>query len=195
MFTFSHNHCGPRLGDDLIDYYPVEAEQETLVDEYTSQMVDATVKLVASALAGLGASRPQARSRSLHFCGESPQQPRSGRSHAAGKGGTARRTGRSFRADFDRDPSRRKVAAVLFGYACHPTTLSFLTWCGDYPGFAQVEIERQHPGAMAMFVNTCGGDQNPVPRRKVELCEKYGLMLARGVEEALAGTMSPVSVG
>ena len=23
MFTFSHNHCGPRLGDDLVDYYPV----------------------------------------------------------------------------------------------------------------------------------------------------------------------------
>jgi hypothetical protein len=88
-----------------------------------------------------------------------------------------------------------KLAAVLFGYACHPTTLSFMTWCGDYPGFAQVEIERQHPGAMAMFVNTCGGDQNPVPRRRLDLCEKYGLMLARGVDEALAGTLSPVSVG
>src|SRR5688572_2278145 len=25
MFTFSHNHCGPRLGEDLVDYYPVEA--------------------------------------------------------------------------------------------------------------------------------------------------------------------------
>ncbi len=33
--------------------------------------------------------------------------------------------------------------AVLFGYACHPTTLSFTTWCGDYPGFAQLELERQ----------------------------------------------------
>ena len=31
-----------------------------------------------------------------------------------------------------------------------------------------------------MFVNTCGGDQNPLPRRKVELCEKYGHMLADG---------------
>ncbi|MEW4451207.1 hypothetical protein AB1L30_00805, partial [Bremerella sp. JC817] len=51
-------------------------------------------------------------------------------------------------------------AAVLFGYACHPTTLSFTTWCGDYPGFAQVELERAFPGTTAMFVNTCGGDQN-----------------------------------
>src|SRR5438552_2321944 len=25
MFTFSHNHCGPRLGLDLVDYYPIEA--------------------------------------------------------------------------------------------------------------------------------------------------------------------------
>ena len=35
MLTFSHNHCGPRLGDDLIDYYPVEEAQEVLVAEYT----------------------------------------------------------------------------------------------------------------------------------------------------------------
>lgn len=59
-----------------------------------------------------------------------------------------------------------KLEAVLFGYACHPTTLSFLTWCGDYPGFAQVEIEKAHPGTTAMFVNTCGGDQNPLPRAR-----------------------------
>ena len=32
-----------------------------------------------------------------------------------------------------------------------------------------------------MFVNTRGGDQNPLPRRKVELCEKYGQMLADAV--------------
>jgi len=25
MFTFSHNHCGPRLAGDLTDYYPEEA--------------------------------------------------------------------------------------------------------------------------------------------------------------------------
>jgi hypothetical protein len=81
---------------------------------------------------------------------------------------------------------------VLFGYACHPTTLSFMTWCGDYPGFAQVEIEKAHPGTTAMFVNTCGGDQNPLPRRKVELCEKYGHMLAVGVEEAIKQPLKPV---
>jgi hypothetical protein len=27
MLTFSHNHSGPRLTDDLEDYYPEDAEQ------------------------------------------------------------------------------------------------------------------------------------------------------------------------
>ena len=77
------------------------------------------------------------------------------------------------------------LKAVLFGYACHPTTLSFNQWCGDYPGFAQLELEQNHPGVTAMFVKTCGGDQNPLPRRTVELCQDYGHQLAQAVEAAL----------
>jgi hypothetical protein len=57
MFTFSHNHCGPRLGDDLIDYYPVDADQEKLVSDYTDAMVIRTVELVAAALADLSPAR------------------------------------------------------------------------------------------------------------------------------------------
>ncbi len=30
IFTFSHNHCGPRLGDDLIDYYPWKLSRRSL---------------------------------------------------------------------------------------------------------------------------------------------------------------------
>jgi hypothetical protein len=86
----------------------------------------------------------------------------------------------------------KKPIAIVFGYACHPTTLSFTKWCGDYPGFAQIALEKSHPGALAMFINTCGGDQNPLPRRKVELCEKYGHMLSDAVEEALKKPMKPV---
>ena len=41
-----------------------------------------------------------------------------------------------------------KLEAMLFGYACHPTTLNFTKWCGDYPGFAQTrageEPSRRH---------------------------------------------------
>jgi neutral ceramidase len=59
------------------------------------------------------------------------------------------------------------LRAVVFGYACHNTTLSFSQWCGDYAGFAQMSLERSHPEAVAMFFSGCGGDQNPLPRRHV----------------------------
>ena len=46
-----------------------------------------------------------------------------------------------------------------------------------------------------MFVKTCGADQNPLPRRRVELCERYGVMLAEGVENALKQPLKPVTPG
>src|SRR5207302_10866646 len=40
-----------------------------------------------------------------------------------------------------------ELLAVMFGYACHPTTLSDNLWCGDYPGYAQIALEKNHPQA------------------------------------------------
>jgi hypothetical protein len=85
-----------------------------------------------------------------------------------------------------------QLRAVVFAYACHNTTLSFMKWCGDYAGFSQLELEGQHPGAVALFCMGCGADQNPLPRRTVELAEAYGHRLASAVNEVLAARMEPV---
>lgn len=194
MFTFSHNHCGPRLGDDLVDYYPVEEEQVALVEEYTAQIVERTVALVGEALANLAPASLAMGDGKTTFAVNRRNNPEAEVPKLIAE--------RQLKGPVDHTVPvltvtrpDGKLAAVLFGYACHPTTLSFLTWCGDYPGFAQVEIEKNHPGAAAMFVNTCGGDQNPLPRRSVELCQKYGHMLAVAVEEVLKQPLKPVSVG
>ena len=45
-----------------------------------------------------------------------------------------------------------------------------------------------------MFFIGCGADQNALPRRQIELAERYGDMLAAAVEEALLApprTLSP----
>ena len=195
MFTFSHNHCGPRLGDDLIDYYPVEAEQESLVDEYTAQMVTKTVAMVGESLSKLAPASLRIGEGKANFAVNRRNNREADVPDLIAKGTPL--VGPVDHAVPVMTVTRPdgKLEAVLFGYACHPTTLSFLTWCGDYPGFAQLEIEKAHPGTTAMFVNTCGGDQNPLPRRKVELCEKYGHLLAVGVEEALQQPLKPVSSG
>jgi hypothetical protein len=86
-----------------------------------------------------------------------------------------------------------KLRAVVFGYACHATVLSFNQWSGDYPGFAQIHLEKVHPGAVALFWAGCAGDQNPLPRRKVELADSYGKQLAEAVNDVLKGNMTPVS--
>lgn len=85
-----------------------------------------------------------------------------------------------------------KLRAVLFGYACHNTSLAFYQWNADYAGYAQEFIQAEHPGAVAMFVMGCGGDQNPYPRRTLDWCQQHGRALANGVETAL--TVAPRDV-
>lgn len=81
-----------------------------------------------------------------------------------------------------------KLRAVLFGYACHNTTLSFYQFCGDYAGFAQQYLEEKHPGVTAHFVMGCGGDQNPYPRGEIELCRHHGKTLGIAVDAALGSS-------
>jgi len=78
-----------------------------------------------------------------------------------------------------------KLRALLFGYACHNTTLDFYQFCGDYAGFAQEYVEATHPGTTALFMIGCGADQNPTPRRTLEWAKQHGRALANGVEAAL----------
>jgi hypothetical protein len=85
-----------------------------------------------------------------------------------------------------------KLKAVMFGYACHNTTLSFYEFCGDYAGFAQLYLEQAHPEVTALFIAGCGGDQNPYPRRTLDLAQQHGRALANGVETALQSPASPV---
>jgi hypothetical protein len=193
MITFSHNHCGPRLGDDLVDYYPVEAEQVRLVEEYTQRMQVKMVEMIGAALTNLSPAQLKIGAGKAMFA----VNRRNNREAEVPK---LLAEGTPLKGPVDHTVPLMTVTrldgrleAILFGYACHPTTLSFTKWCGDYPGFAQLEIEQLHPGTTAMFVNTCGGDQNPLPRRSVELCEKYGHMLAVGVEEGLPSVTKPVS--
>jgi len=87
------------------------------------------------------------------------------------------------------------LQAVVFGYACHATTMDFLQWSGDWPGFAQSEIEAAHLGAIALFWAGCGADQNPLPRRTLALAQAYGKELAQAVEAVVKAPMTPVHPG
>ena len=85
-----------------------------------------------------------------------------------------------------------KLSAIVFGYACHNTSMSIKQWHGDYAGHAQQLIEEAHPGTVALFMMGCGGDQNAYPRFSPIFSFRHGQSLATAVEAALDAKPKPV---
>jgi hypothetical protein len=71
--------------------------------------------------------------------------------------------------------------------------LSFTKWSGDWPGFAQLRLEKDYPDVTAIFWAGCGADQNPLPRRTVAYAEGYGDRLAAAVRDVLTAPMKPLT--
>lgn len=185
MLTFSHTHTGPRLEDDLVDYYPVDSVQTERVLEYTHWMEDRILEAIDEAW---HRRQPAYLSKGEGLCTFAVNR----RENKEIEVPQMLAQGVPLKGPVDHSVpvlavknEHGELVAVLFGYACHPTTLSINYWSGDYPGFAQLNLEQRYPGIQAMFFNTCGGDQNPLPRRTIELCQKYGQMLSDAVVEAL----------
>lgn len=80
-----------------------------------------------------------------------------------------------------------KTLAVVFGYACHNTTLrpDMKRIDPDYAGYAQDRVEADTPGATAMFVTGCAGDADPHPFGTLELARAHGEELGEAVKFVL----------
>ncbi len=181
MFCCSHTHCGPALDQTLTHMLDMKEEdwQQVMANQ---KWLDARVtEAIDTAMADL---KPARLATGVGNCGFA-----SNRRPPIGTGPIDHEVPvlRVLSAD------GTQLRGMIFGYACHNTVLGFYQWCGDYAGFAQLYLEERHPGATALFFSGCGADQNPLPRRKVELAEQYGRMLALSVGKVVATEMSPVS--
>jgi neutral ceramidase len=190
----SHTHCGPIVGSTLVTMFSLPQEDLDLRTAYTRMVEDQVVECVGRALA---ARTPARVSWGRGTCSVAVNRRENKETDVP----AIRAAGRPLRGPFDHDvpllaihDEAGQIRAAVFGYACHATVLSFYRWCGDYPGFACLEWERRHPGATAVFWAGCGGDQNPVPRRTVELAEAYGARLADSVDAVLdEGALRPIA--
>jgi neutral ceramidase len=168
LINASHTHCGPAYGNE-------EAR------EYFDSLVDKLVDLVGTSL---GRLEPATITYSHARCGFAMNR----RTPTA----TGYRNHPNPFGPVDHTVPVLRVATpagqlrcVLFGYACHNTTMGFRKWLGDYAGYAQAHFEREHPGVSAHFLMGCGGDQNPYPRSKLEYADQHGRALATSIEAAL----------
>jgi neutral ceramidase len=187
----SHTHSGPVFGNTLKAMYEMEASEWDKLEAYTRRASDEMVRIVGEAFTSLQEAEVSFGVGRCEFAvnrreNREPDVP------------TLREQG-GLKGPVDHEvpvlhvSSDGKPIAVLFGYACHATTLSGYEWDGDWPGYAQIEIEQAQPGVTALFFAGCGADQNPIPRRSVELARKYGTQIAASVSDVLASDMKPLT--
>jgi hypothetical protein len=192
ILSVSHTHTGPVIRHNLDDMFDLDETQRKLIRDYTQALQGKLVAVVDEAFRqlvpvrlawGIGQATFAVNRRNNKEA-DVPQL------RAAGQ----------LKGPVDHDlpvlsvrDAQGNVRAIVCGYACHATVLSFYLWSGDYPGFAQRELEKAHPGAVALFWAGCGGDQNPLPRRSVTLAEEYGRQLAEGVEAVLKKPLNPIT--
>jgi hypothetical protein len=184
MLSASHTHCGPVLRGALYDIYPLDDKQRALIEAYSNQLESKIVETVEKALNDLAPARLAGGQGKTRFAVNRRNNPEGSVPKLIQENGLQGPSDHSVPVLAVLLPDG-KLKAVLFGYACHNTTMSFNKWCGDYAGFAQMALEKSHTNATAMFFMGCGADQNPLPRRQLEVAERYGYMLAAAVEEVL----------
>jgi hypothetical protein len=192
VLACSHTHSGPVVGTNLLTMYKIDDRERGKIAAYARFVETAIVTVAGKALdrledaqLGWGVSRCDfAVNRRANKEAEVPELRR----QLALKGPVDHDVPvlRAARAD-------GTVLAIVFGYACHCTVLDGSKFCGDYAGFAQNELEMRHPSALVMFVAGCGGDQNPLPRRTLQLARSYGKELAESVDRALCGALQGVT--
>jgi neutral ceramidase len=192
MLNASHTHSGPVLRGALYDIYPLDESELKKIESYSASLEATIVRTVGDALAHLQPARLERGEGTTDFAvnrrnNREPDVPSLRAQHA-------------LRGPSDHSVpvlavrgTDGKLLSVLFAYACHNTTLDLQQWSGDYAGFAETTLEESHPGAVALFCMGCGADQNPIPRRKVELCRRYGRMMSDSVEAVLAKPLEPLA--
>jgi hypothetical protein len=92
------------------------------------------------------------------------------------------------------DSPEGELRAVVFGYACHGTTLpsDSLAVSGDFPGYAREAIRQKHPRAEALFIAGLGGSANPYPRTGLQFAKQHGAELGAEVCRVLEAKLKPL---
>jgi hypothetical protein len=199
LLNASHTHAGPAVMVSKHSHYTIaEAHADHLI-AYTQRLQDQCVELATQALRRLQPAR-------LSWGGGAVDFPMNRREF------TARGVilGVNPRGPVDRsvpvlriDSPEGKLVGVVFGAACHNTTFGARDnqVSSDFAGVAQSFVEREFPGAQAMFMQGLAGDANPYPnslndpakRPAGEIARAHGAVLGREVARVLHTTLKPVN--
>jgi hypothetical protein len=178
----SHTHSGPCTSRWAPNIFAqdIPPDQQAGLDRYTRVLVDQAEQVALAALRDRRPARLSWAQGKVGFASNRRVPQAAGVGFGDNTNGPADRALPVLRATGEDG----RVRALVANYACHCTTLGgeFNKVCGDWAGYAQEALERDHPGAIALITIGCGGDSNPSPRGGPD----FGLALAKRHGEALA---------
>lgn len=201
----THTHSGPVVGTNLLSMYDLDYSSLRQIDRYTQKLKKTIVRLIQQAGENLSGAEIHWTVGRCKFAvnrrnNREQQVPELTRQDAlAGPVDhdvpilvvtepVPTLSGSKQAEGLDAE----NIRAIVCGYACHATVLSGYQWCADWPGYAQSDLESRFPNADAMVWVGCGADQNPIPRRSIELAQAYGRQLGDSVAAAILKPMNPI---
>ncbi|HOC57500.1 MAG TPA: neutral/alkaline non-lysosomal ceramidase N-terminal domain-containing protein [Verrucomicrobiota bacterium] len=188
----SHTHSAPVLDQTLTDMIQPQTEERQRIESYSRL---------------LRAKLGEAVEAALEDCQPAVLE------YGQGRAGFAmnRRVYRGDNVDFGYNPdgpadwdvpvlritgTNGAVRAILFGYACHGTSVrggeDWYVVSGEYMAYARQHLEAHQPGAAAMYLTGMGADCDPAPRGRLLDAKRHGLELAGAVIGVLDQPMRPV---
>jgi hypothetical protein len=189
LLNSAHIHTGPTLSLDASPREGMSAGDAQRTVAYTRQLQDKVVEVVEQALSRMEPAYLSWGVGVVDFVMNRREFTPNGVILGVNPRGLADRSVPVLRVD----RPDGKLCAVLFGTACHNTTLTDKNYeiCGDFAGFAQTYIQ-EHKDTQAMFMIGCAGDANPYPRGTMALARAHGDTLGKEVCRVLNTKLSPV---
>lgn len=181
LLSATHTHYGPEFRADKRLFFNIPEEFAAKIPRVSKTIVEALIQVIENALNQLEPVRIFVRKTHVEFA-------HNRRRHGI-TGGTAPQDDVVDHdvPIFDCINAAGVRKAIVFGYACHNTTIppDDLRYCGDWSGFASEELRRCNPAATAIFIPGAGADQTPEPSGSVELSQLHGRDIATAIQHAL----------
>lgn len=185
IINSSHTHSAPVLQDALFDIYDLDKDELTKIKNYSEKLVETILQLVENAFKNMHPAKISSNNGVVRF-----QVNRRNNKEGELLLQEELKGPNDYAVPVIKiEDNSGKLLGIVFGYACHATSLNLYQVSGDYPGFAQIELEQMYPGSIALFFQGAGADQNPLPRKTISLSEQYGKELAAAVSRVLKEPM------
>ncbi|HEX4591272.1 MAG TPA: neutral/alkaline non-lysosomal ceramidase N-terminal domain-containing protein [Gemmataceae bacterium] len=173
MVCASHTHSGPEIRPDKVPFFHIPPEFAAKIGPYRASLTGQLIDLVGRALTDLQPTRLFVRQTTAGFAHN-----------------------RRNADEVDHDVPVLEVTAaeghrraVVFGYACHNTTMppDDYRYCGDYAGITEAAFESGGTGVspVVLFLAGAGADQDPEPRDSLALTRRHSETLAAAVRDCL----------